>query len=64
MTAQGKGKSTKEILKRIDYIGSLSLYAIGKILSIIYSPQARRSILTGSKVGATLVFLSVRYSGK
>ena len=60
MFAQGKGKSAKEILKRIDYFGSLCL-----MLSVLFYfhliPINVKSHF-GSKVGATLAFLSVRYN--
>ena len=60
MTGQGKGKSAKEILKRIDYFGSLTLMLSVRFLFPIYSNQLLISF--GSKVGAALVFLSVRYN--
>ena len=37
MTAQGKGKSPKEILKRIDYFGSLSLMFSVRVYVPLYS---------------------------
>ena len=61
MTGQGKGKSAKEILKRIDYFGSLTLMLSVRFLIPIYSNQLFESHLV-SKVGAALVFLSVRYN--
>ena len=60
MTAQGKGKSAKEILKRIDYIGSLSLMLSVRFFMYLLSIEAQPH--SGSKVGAVLVFLSVRYN--
>ena len=60
MTAQGKGKSPKEILKRIDYFGSLSLMFSVRVYVPLYSIDVQSQF--GSKVGAILVFLSVRYN--
>ena len=60
MSVQGKGRSAKEILKRIDYFGSLSLMlSVCFYISFISIDVQSQS---GSKVGATLVFLSVRYN--
>jgi hypothetical protein len=49
MITQGKGRSTKEILK-----------AIGAFLCTFYPIDAQPH--SGSKVGATLAFLSVHYN--
>ena len=60
MTVQGKGRSAKEILKRIDYFGSISLMLSVRFLCPFYSIDVWSH--SASKVGAILVFLSVRYN--
>ena len=60
MIAQGKGKSAKEILKRIDYFGSLCLMLSVPFYFLCIPINVRSHFLP--KVGATLAFLSVRYN--
>ncbi|KAH8992189.1 vacuolar amino acid permease [Lactarius akahatsu] len=57
-TTPGEGKSSKEVLKRIDYGGSASAAGI-----CAYNPLTYRIVYsTSSKVLSFLVFLSARYN--
>ena len=56
---QGTGANAKDILKRIDYLGSGSLLVAVSSITVflcIYSLSFKL------QVGSTLVFLSVRYN--
>ena len=59
MIFQGTGRSTKEILKRIDYGGSLTLLGAVSLKRWIFLMGA---IHSDFQVGSLLIFLSMRYS--